>query len=81
MIYKPRTYLDVITNYVIKLHGEVVEVLNETEEKNSYIWGKNKVLFERQKNFKEFRNMLEEILTLIKEMDDEIERSWKENPS
>lgn len=75
MIYKPRTYLDVITNYVVKLHGEVVDVLNETDEKMTTFGFKNVILFERKKNFKEFRNMLEEILTLIKEMDDEIERS------
>lgn len=75
MIYKPQTYLDVITNLVVKMHGEVVEVLNETDEKMSTFGFKNIILLERKKNFKEFRNMLEEILTLIKEMDDEIERS------
>lgn len=75
MIYKPETYLDVITNYVVKLHGEVVDVLIETDEKMSTFGIRNLILFERKKNFKEFLNMLEEILTLIKEMGDEIERS------
>ncbi len=75
MIYKTKTYLDVISNLVSNMHCEAVRVLKDTEEQNDYILGVNRVLRERKRNYLEFRNMLEEILEVIEEMEEEIEKS------
>ena len=75
MIYKSKTYLDVIAHFVADMHEETVHVLEQTKERNEFFLARNKVLLERRRNYLEFRNILEEILELIKEMEEEIEKS------
>ena len=74
MIYKTKTYLDVIGNLVSNMHCDVVTVLEKTKSETN-VFTVNRVLLERKRNYLEFRNMLEEILDLIEEMEEELEKS------